>query len=89
MQQFLKVFIFQFGNLVGFQRVFREFGSGKPFFPFFGSFCDIVNDTIVVAVDFFFEELGDPALSVLVSPEITKFLQISLLHKSFLNFIKS
>lgn len=84
----MKVFFFEFGDFVGLERIFGEFRPGEPFFPFFGSFCDIVNDPVVVAVDFFFEELGDSAVGVLVPPEIAEFLQISLLHKSFLNFIK-
>ena len=70
MEEFLKVFLFEFGNFVEFKRVFGKLGSSEPFFPFSGGFGDIVNDTIVVAVDFFFKELGETTLSMLVSPEV-------------------
>lgn len=68
----MEVLFFEFGDLVGFLGFFGEFGFGEPFLSFFGGFGDVVNDTVVVAVDFLFQELGDPAIGVLVSPQVTE-----------------
>jgi hypothetical protein len=64
----VEVFFFQFGDFIGFVGLLAEFRFGEPLLSFLGSFDDIVNDPVVIAVDLLFEELRDPAISVLVSP---------------------
>lgn len=68
----MEVLFFEFGDLVGFLGFFAEFGFGEPFLSFLGGFGDVVNDTVVVAVDFLFQKLGDPAIGVLVSPQVAQ-----------------
>ncbi len=72
MEEVVEVLFFEFGDFFGFLGFFGEFGFGEPFFSFLGGFDDVVNDAVVVAVDFLFEELGDPAISVLVSPQVAQ-----------------
>ena len=45
-----------------------EFGFGEPLLSFLGGFDNIVNDAVIIAIDLLFEELRDPAISVLISP---------------------
>ncbi len=62
----MEVLFFDYSDLVGFLGFFTEFGFGKPFLSFLGGFGDVVNDTVVVAVDFLFQKLRDPAIGVSV-----------------------
>ena len=66
----MEVFFFEFGKLVRLLCILGKFGFSEPLLPLLGSFNDIVNDTVVIAIDFLFEKLGDPAISVLISPQL-------------------
>lgn len=83
----MEVFLLEFGEVIGLLGFFGEFGFGEPLLSFFGGFEHVIDKAIVVAVYFLFEELGDSAVGVLVSPEVAEFLKVSFLHKSFLILI--
>ncbi len=68
----MEVLFFDFSDLVGFLGFFAKFGFGEPLLSFLGGFGDVVNDTVVVAVDFLFQKLRDPAIGVLVSPQVAE-----------------
>lgn len=69
----MKIFFLDFGDLVALLLVFGKFGSTKPLFPLFGSLDNVIDDTVVIAINFLLEELGDSTIRMLISPEVTKF----------------
>lgn len=70
----MEVFLLKFGDFVKLFGLFEEFGFGQPLFPLFGSFGNIVNDSIVITVYFLLEKVCDSAFGMLIPPEITEFV---------------